>query len=74
MCASSWVKPAHAHEAVQNAAAFEPVDGAEFGVAERQFPVGVEGGFVNQDVARAVHGFEEELLVSKSMAGYMLSR
>src|SRR6202035_2243346 len=48
----------HAKKTVKDAAAFVAVDGAEFGETHGKIAVAVELGFVNQDVARTVHGLE----------------
>jgi hypothetical protein len=53
---------AHAREAVQRAAAFEAVDGAELGVAQRQIAVRAPFAAIDQDVPGAVHRFEPEAL------------
>jgi len=51
-------KAAHAEQAVEHAAALVAVDGAEFGKPHGKLAVAMELCFVNQNVARAVHGLE----------------
>src|SRR5713226_7947879 len=49
---------ANAEQAVQDAAAFVAIDGAELGEAHGEIAVAVELRFVDEDVAGAVHGLE----------------
>ena len=51
-------KAADAQQSVEHPAALVAVDGAELGKPHGQIPIAVQPGLVNQDVARAVHGFE----------------
>src|SRR5450631_4279582 len=49
---------AHAQQAVQDAAAFITVDGAQFREAHGQLAIAFHFRFVNENVARAIHGLE----------------
>src|SRR5713226_7814656 len=49
---------ADAQQAVEHAAAFVAINGAEFGETDGQVPVAVQLRLVNQNVAGAVHGLE----------------
>src|SRR5229473_3274674 len=51
-------KAANAQQAVQDAAALVAIDGAEFGETHGKIAVAVKLGFINENVARAVHGLE----------------
>ena len=54
---------AHPHQAVEGARQLVPVDDAQFPDPQRQVAVGAHLGLVYQDAARAVHGFDGEILV-----------
>ena len=58
MCASSWVRPRHAREAVHHARLLVAVDGAELEHAQRELAVRAHPALVDQDVERAVHRLE----------------
>ena len=47
-----------AQEAVEDAAALVAVDGAEFGETDGKIAIAAELGFVDKNVARAIHGLE----------------
>ena len=49
---------AHAQQAVQHARALVAIHGAQLGQAHRQLAIAAQARFVNQDVARAIHGLE----------------
>src|SRR5580704_7097390 len=49
---------AHAQEAVEHAAAFVAIHGAEFGEAHGQIAIAAQPRLINKDVARAIHRLE----------------
>ena len=54
---------AHSHHAVQDAAAFVAVDGAELGPTQRQLAVRPAAVLIDEDVAGAVHRLDPERLL-----------
>ena len=51
-------EPAYAQQAVQHAAAFVAIDGAEFGEPHGQIAIAAQLRLVNKDVAGAIHRLE----------------